>query len=136
VFAAGDVASAWHPHYRRRLRVEHWANALNQGLTAGTNAVGGSEAYTRLPYFFSDQYDLGMEYVGHGSPDDDVVIRGNRDEREFIAFWQRDGAVTAAMNVNVWDVVEDLKAIVAGGRAVDATRLADPSVDLADLVPG
>jgi 3-phenylpropionate/trans-cinnamate dioxygenase ferredoxin reductase subunit len=136
VFAAGDVASAWHPHYRRRLRVEHWANALNQGLTAGTNAVGGSEAYTRLPYFFSDQYDLGMEYVGHGSPDDDVVIRGNRDEREFIAFWQRDGAITAAMNVNVWDVVEDLKAIVAGGRAVDATRLADPSVDLADLVPG
>jgi len=136
VFAAGDVASAWHPHYRRRLRVEHWANALNQGLTAGANAVGGSEAYTRLPYFFSDQYDLGMEYVGHGSPDDDVVIRGNRDEREFIAFWQRDGAVTAAMNVNVWDVVEDLKAIVAGGRAVDTARLADPSVDLAGLVPG
>jgi 3-phenylpropionate/trans-cinnamate dioxygenase ferredoxin reductase subunit len=135
VFAAGDVASAWHPHYRRRLRVEHWANALNQGLTAGANAVGGSEAYTRLPYFFSDQYDLGMEYVGHGSPDDAVVIRGNLDAREFIAFWQRDGVVTAAINVNVWDVVEDLKAIVAGGRPVDAGRLADPAVDLADLAP-
>jgi 3-phenylpropionate/trans-cinnamate dioxygenase ferredoxin reductase component len=135
VFAAGDVASAWHPHYRRRLRVEHWANALNQGLTAGTNAVGGSEAYDRLPYFFSDQYDLGMEYVGHGSPDDAVVIRGDRDARELIAFWQRDGVVTAAMNVNVWDVVEDLKAIVAGGRPVDAGRLADPAVDLADLAP-
>ncbi|MGH9233287.1 MAG: NAD(P)/FAD-dependent oxidoreductase [Acidimicrobiales bacterium] len=135
VFAAGDVASAWHPHYRRRLRVEHWANALNQGLTAGANAVGGSEAYTRLPYFFSDQYDLGMEYVGHGSPDDAVVVRGDRDARELIAFWQRDGVVTAAMNVNVWDVVEDLKAIVAGGRPVDAGRLADPAVDLADLAP-
>ncbi|HET6773149.1 MAG TPA: FAD-dependent oxidoreductase [Acidimicrobiales bacterium] len=135
VFAAGDVASAWHPHYRRRLRVEHWANALNPGLTAGANAVGWSEAYTRLPYFFSDQYDLGMEYVGHGSPDDAVVVRGDRDARELIAFWQRDGVVTAAMNVNVWDVVEDLKAIVAGGRPVDAGRLADPAVDLADLAP-
>jgi 3-phenylpropionate/trans-cinnamate dioxygenase ferredoxin reductase subunit len=135
VFAAGDVASAWHPHYRRRLRVEHWANALNQGLTAGANAVGGSEAYTRLPYFFSDQYDLGLEYVGHGSPDDDVVIRGDRDARELIAFWHRDGVVTAAMNVNVWDVVEDLKAVVGSGEAIDTGRLADPSVDLADLVP-
>jgi 3-phenylpropionate/trans-cinnamate dioxygenase ferredoxin reductase subunit len=135
VFAAGDVASAWHPHFRRRLRVEHWANALNQGVTAGTNAVGGAESYSRLPYFFSDQYDLGMEYVGHGSPDDALVIRGNRDEREFIAFWQRDGVVTAAMNVNVWDVVEDLKAIVAAGRPVDAARLADPGVDLAEVVP-
>ena len=116
VYAAGDVASAWHPHYRQRLRVEHWANALNQGATAGTNAAGGTEAYDRLPYFFSDQYDLGMEYVGYGQPSDTVVIRGDRAQREFIAFWQRDGIVTAAMNVNVWDVVEDLKAIVASGR--------------------
>jgi 3-phenylpropionate/trans-cinnamate dioxygenase ferredoxin reductase subunit len=134
VYAAGDVASAWHPHYRQQLRVEHWANALNQGLTAGTNAAGGSEAYTRLPYFFSDQYDLGLEYVGYSQPGDTVVIRGNRDEREFIAFWQRDGIVTAAMNVNVWDVVEDLKAIVASSRVHDARRLADPAVALAELV--
>ena len=134
VYAAGDVAAAWHPHYRRHVRVEHWANALNQGLTAGNNAAGGSEVYTRLPYFFSDQYDLGLEYVGYSEPGDTVVVRGNRDEREFIAFWQRDGIVTAAMNVNVWDVVEDLKAIVASGRVLDAGRLADPAVDLAELV--
>jgi 3-phenylpropionate/trans-cinnamate dioxygenase ferredoxin reductase subunit len=73
--------------------------------------------------------------VGHGSPDDDVVIRGDRDARELIAFWHRDGVVTAAMNVNVWDVVEDLKAVVGSGEAIDTGRLADPSVDLADLVP-
>jgi len=133
VYAAGDVASAWHPHYRQHLRVEHWSNALNQGVTVGTNAAGGSEAYTRLPYFFSDQYDLGLEYVGYSEPGDTVVVRGNRDEREFIAFWQRDGIVTAAMNVNVWDVVEDLKAIVASGRVLDARRLADPAVALAEL---
>ena len=133
VFAAGDVASAWHPHFQRHLRVEHWANALNQGITAGTNAVGGQESYDRLPYFFSDQYELGMEYVGFAQPDDPVVIRGSTADREFIAFWQRDGVVTAAMNVNVWDVVEDFKAIITAGTAIDARRLADPDVPLAEL---
>jgi 3-phenylpropionate/trans-cinnamate dioxygenase ferredoxin reductase subunit len=133
VFAAGDIASAWHPHFQRHLRVEHWANALNQGATAGANATGGSEVYDRLPYFFSDQYDLGMEYVGYAEPDDAVTIRGSTTDREFIAFWQRDGLVTAAMNVNVWDVVDDLKAIITSGAAIDASRLADPDVPLADL---
>ena len=133
VLAAGDVASAWHPFYQRHLRVEHWANAIHQGLAAGANAAGAGEPYTRLPYFFSDQYDLGMEYVGHGDPGDDVIVRGNLDDREFIAFWQRDGVVTAAMNVNVWDVVDDLTAIVAGGRVLEADRLADPAVPLAEL---
>ena len=133
VYAAGDVASAWHPHYGRYVRVEHWANALNQGLTAGANAAGGSESYSRLPYFFSDQYDLGMEYVGYSDPTDAVVVRGNIAEREFIAFWHRGGVVTAAMNVNVWDVVDDLKAIVAGGRTLEPARLADPAVPLTEL---
>ncbi len=134
IFAAGDVANAWHPHLRRHLRVEHWANAQNQGLVAGRNAAGAGETYDRLPYFFSDQYDLGMEYVGHGSSDDEVVVRGDRDARELIAFWHRGGIVRAAMNMNVWDVVDDLKAIVASGRRIDLGRLADPDVPLGDLV--
>jgi 3-phenylpropionate/trans-cinnamate dioxygenase ferredoxin reductase subunit len=134
VYAAGDVASAWHARYKRHLRVEHWSNALNQGLTAGINAAGGTESYTRLPYFFSDQYDLGMEYVGYRNPDDAVAVRGSLADREFIAFWHRDGIVTAAMNVNVWDVVEDLKAIVAGGRAIEPESLADSDLALRELV--
>jgi 3-phenylpropionate/trans-cinnamate dioxygenase ferredoxin reductase subunit len=133
VYAAGDVASAWHPHYQAHLRVEHWANALNQGLAAGANAAGERTAYTRLPYFFSDQYELGMEYVGYSQPDDDLVVRGSLADRELIAFWHRGGVVSAAMNVNVWDVVEDLKAIVAGGTRQDPARLADPAVPLPDL---
>jgi 3-phenylpropionate/trans-cinnamate dioxygenase ferredoxin reductase component len=136
VYAAGDVAAAWHPHFRRRLRVEHWANALNQGTTAGVNAAGGSDVYDRLPYFFSDQYDLGMEYVGYADPRDEVVVRGSLADREFIAFWRRDGVVTAAMNVNVWDVVEDLKAIISSGHAIAAHDLSDPGVSLADLAGG
>lgn len=133
IFAAGDVANAWHPHYQRHLRVEHWANALNQGITAGRNAAGKRDSYTRLPYFFSDQYDLGLEYVGHGSGNDGVVIRGDRDSREFIAFWHRDGIITAAMNVNVWDVVDDLTAIIEAGAPVNPALLVDRDVPLADL---
>jgi 3-phenylpropionate/trans-cinnamate dioxygenase ferredoxin reductase component len=133
IYASGDVASAWHPHYRRHLRVEHWANALNQGITAGRNAAGGREAYDRLPYFFSDQFDLGLEYVGHHEADDALVVRGDLAGRRFIAFWHRDGAVTAAMSVNVWDVVDDLKALITDRRPVDPALLADPEVDLADV---
>ena len=133
IYAAGDVATAWHPHYGKHVRVEHWANAFNQGLVAGANAVGGTEMYSRLPYFFSDQYDLGMEYVGHSQPGDRVVTRGDLAGREFIAFWQRDGIVTAAMNVNVWDVVDDLKTIVATRRTIEASVLADPSVPLNEM---
>ena len=134
VYAAGDVAKAFHPHYGRHLRVEHSANALNQGLTAGRNAAGESEAYTRLPYFFSDQYDLGLEYVGHADPDDEVVVRGDLGDRKFIAFWHRAGNVTAAMSVNVWDVVADLTAIVSSAVLVDPRHLSDPSIALVDLM--
>jgi 3-phenylpropionate/trans-cinnamate dioxygenase ferredoxin reductase subunit len=120
IYAAGDIANAFHPHYGRRLRVEHWANALNQGVTAGGNAAGLHDPYVRLPYFFSDQFDLGLEYVGHAAPGDDVAVRGDLEDRKFVAFWHRHGVVTAAMNVNVWDVVDDLKALVNAARPVDS----------------
>jgi 3-phenylpropionate/trans-cinnamate dioxygenase ferredoxin reductase subunit len=130
IYAAGDVANAFHPRYGKRLRVEHWANALHQGTTAGRNAAGNADAFARLPYFFSDQYDLGMEYVGHAGAGDAVIVRGDVEAREFIAFWHRDGVVTAAMNVNVWEVVDQLGAIVASQRAIDPALLADPGVPL------
>jgi 3-phenylpropionate/trans-cinnamate dioxygenase ferredoxin reductase subunit len=134
IYAAGDVARAWHPRYRRHLRVEHWANATHQGTTAGRNAAGGRDIYDRVPYFFSDQYDLGLEYLGHASADDEVVVRGDLDRREFIAFWHRDGIVTAAMAVNVRGVVADLEAIVGARTATDLSRLADPTVPLAGVL--
>ena len=133
IFAAGDVANAWHPSYERHLRVEHWANALNQGQTVAANMLGAGQPYDRLPYFFSDQYDLGMEYVGHAVDWDQVVFRGDADSREFIAFWLTRGQVVAAMNVNIWDVVDDLKRLIHSGDPVDPTRLADPTVLLAEL---
>lgn len=134
IYAAGDIANALHPLLGQRLRVEHWANALHQGLTAGANAAGGHQPYTRLPYFFSDQFDLGMEYQGHGSPDDELLIRGDLETREFIAFWSRAGRITAAMNVNIWDVTDDLKALITAGQVIEPRRLTDADVPLADLI--
>jgi 3-phenylpropionate/trans-cinnamate dioxygenase ferredoxin reductase subunit len=136
VFAAGDVASVDHPLFGRRLRVEHWANALNSGPAAARAMLGQDVVYDRVPYFFSDQYDLGMEYSGYAAPGsyDHVVVRGDAGKREFIAFWQGpDNRVLAGMNVNVWDVTDPIQQLVRSGRPVDPDRLADPSVPLTDL---
>ena len=133
VFAAGDVAATWSPMYGQRIRMEHWANALNQGQAAARNMLGQHTAYSKLPYFYSDQYDLGMEYNGYATDWDQVVTRGDVAGREFLAFWLRDGRVLAGMNANIWDEGDAIKSLVRGGRAVDAKRLADNLVPLAEL---
>jgi 3-phenylpropionate/trans-cinnamate dioxygenase ferredoxin reductase subunit len=130
VFAAGDVASAYHPFYGERIRVEHWANALNQGPAAARNMLGGAEPYDRLPYFFSDQYDVGMEYSGYARTWDRVVFRGDPTTREFIAFWLVEDRVVAGMNVNVWDVTEPIQALIRDRVPVDDRRLADTDIPL------
>jgi 3-phenylpropionate/trans-cinnamate dioxygenase ferredoxin reductase subunit len=132
IFAAGDIARAYHPVLGQRIRVEHWANALNQPATAAVSMLGREAAYDTLPYFYTDQYDLGMEYHGYVAPGDydQVVFRGDQAQREFIAFWLRAGRVRAGMNVNVWDVGEPVKALIRSGAPVDADRLADLGVPL------
>ncbi|MFJ9407503.1 NAD(P)/FAD-dependent oxidoreductase [Streptomyces sp. NPDC101393] len=136
IYAAGDVAHAFHPLLGKHIRVEHWANALNQPKTAAKSMLGQDVAYDRVPYFFTDQYDLGMEYTGYVEPDayDQVVFRGRTDTREFIAFWLADGRVQAGMNVNVWDVTDPIRDLVTSGQAVDANELADTDVPLTDLL--
>ncbi len=135
VFAAGDVAAAQHPFYGERIRVEHWANALEQGPAAARNMLGQELAYERLPYFFSDQYDVGMEYTGYAPAWDRVVLRGDPATREFIAFWLQGDRVLAGMNVNVWDVVEPIQRLIRERIAVDDRRLADTGVPLDTLAP-
>ena len=136
VFAAGDVAATWNTRYDKRIRMEHWANALNQGPVAARNMLGQHTAYEKLPYFYSDQYDLGVEYNGYADDWDRVVVRGDRSGPEFLAFWLKDGRVLAGMNANIWDQGDDIKALIRSGASVDPDRLADPSVPLADLLPG
>jgi NADPH-dependent 2,4-dienoyl-CoA reductase/sulfur reductase-like enzyme len=135
VYAAGDVANIDNPLLGRRIRVEHWANALSSGPAAARSMLGRDVSYDYVPYFFSDQYDLGMETAGVPEPGgyDRVVYRGDRESREFIAFWLSGGAVVAGMNVNVWDVSDDIQALIRSGKQVDVARLTDPEVPLPEV---
>ena len=134
VFAAGDVANAWHPFYGQNLRVEHWANALNQGQVAAKAMLGQDVSYDEIPYFFSDQYDAGMEYSGYATEWDEVVFRGDVAAREFIAFWLKDQRVVAGMNMNVWDVSDPIRELIRLRRPIDRSELADPEVPLSQLI--
>jgi len=137
IFAAGDVANAEHPLLNTRVRVEHWANALNMGPVAAKAMMGRDASYDLLPYFYTDQYDLGMEYSGLAPAESEVVVRGDLAAREFIAFWVDGGRVLAGMNVNIWDVTDDIQALVRAGyagRAADPQRLADPAVPLGEVL--
>ncbi|MCE3555676.1 FAD-dependent oxidoreductase [Pseudonocardia sp. RS11V-5] len=132
ILAAGDVANAFHPLLGRRIRVEHWANALHQPVVAAKTILGEDATYDRLPYFFTDQYDLGMEYTGWVDPqqEHDVVVRGDLARREFVAFWVLRGRLAAAMNVNLWDVTEIVGGLIRDGVPIDPAALADPAVPL------
>ncbi|GAA4593912.1 FAD-dependent oxidoreductase [Streptomyces violaceoruber] len=136
IFAAGDVASFHHALFDTSLRVEHWANALNGGPAAARAMLGRGLAHDRVPYFFTDQYDLGMEYSGWAPAGsyDQVVIRGDAAKREFIAFWVKEGRVLAGMNVNVWDVTEPIQQLIRSKTRVDTEDLANPHVSLESLV--
>ena len=131
ILAAGDIAEAFNTTLGRSLRVEHWDNAIRQGKLAAATIMGREESYDWLPYFFTDQFDLGMEYVGDRATDDEVVLRGDPGSGEFIVFWMRKGTISAAMNVNIWDVNDHLRSLV--GRSIPAGRLADTDVDLLSL---
>ena len=135
VYAVGDVADPFLPAIGRRQRNEHWANAIAGGTVAARAILGEDASYDDIPYFYSDQYDLGMEYSGYAplARGADVVFRGDVEAREFIAFWVRDERVVAGMNVNVWDVQEQLQRLIRSTEPVDRERLADESVDLAAL---
>jgi 3-phenylpropionate/trans-cinnamate dioxygenase ferredoxin reductase subunit len=133
IYAAGDVAEAWNPTFETRIRVEHWDNARRQGRAAARNMLGIGEPYDRIPYFYSDQYDLGMEYSGYAPSWDRVVFRGDPASRQFIAFWLRDGRVVAGMNANIWEVNDALAGLVRSGPEVSVERLTDESVPLEDL---
>jgi 3-phenylpropionate/trans-cinnamate dioxygenase ferredoxin reductase component len=138
ILAAGDVALAFSRPVGKHVRVEHWANARRQGAVAARSLLGQDAWDTRPPYFFTDQYDLGMEYTGYVGPEgyEQVVVRGDLASREFVAFWVAGGRVLAGMNVNIWDVADQIERLVLSGREVDAGRLADPSVPLDELATG
>jgi 3-phenylpropionate/trans-cinnamate dioxygenase ferredoxin reductase component len=135
IFAAGDIANAFHPLLGTRIRVEHWANALFQPETAAAAMLGHDAVYDRVPYFYTDQYDLSMEYAGYTAPSgyDPGDLPGDVGKREFIAFWMSAGRVVAGMNVNIWDVTDAIQDLIRSGKAADPARLADPAVPLEEV---
>ena len=135
IYAAGDVASSYHPLLGRHLRMDHWSNALNGGKAVARSMLGQQVEYDRVPYFYSDQYDLGMEAAGLPLPGtyDQVVYRGDSDTLEFIAFWLKEGRLIAGMNVNIWDVNDDLQSLIRSAKPLDPARLADPAIPLSEV---
>ena len=133
IFGVGDVANAETPALGQRVRVEHWANALDRPPSVAKGLLGKAGDFDKLPFFFSDQYDLGLEYSGRSGREDDLVVRGDLDGREYVAFWLDGDRVTAGMNVNVWDVQDDIQALIASHEPVDRDKLADPDVPLAQV---
>ncbi len=127
IYAAGDIAAADNPLLGTRIRTEHWANARKQPAVAARNMMGKDDppaTYDELPYFFTDQYDLGMEYVGHAEADARVVFRGDVAGREFTAFWLDDqDRVRAGMNVNIWEGLDDIKEMIRSRRPLDPATL-------------
>jgi 3-phenylpropionate/trans-cinnamate dioxygenase ferredoxin reductase subunit len=135
IFAAGDVANFYHPVLGERLRVEHWANAQNQGVIAAKNMLGAREAYVEIPWFWSDQYDLNLQYVGHATSWDEIVLRGDAAGRKFTAFYLKDGRLRAALTVNRFKDIRPSRELIRRGAEVDATKLRDDAVELKGLIP-
>ena len=135
IFAAGDVVRAFNPVLGRRITIQHWSNALNGGPAAARSMLGQAVSYDRVPYFFTDQYDLGMETAGLPEPGayDQVAYRGDPESGEFIAFWLSGGSLVAGMNVNVWDVNDTIQALIRAGGPADVARLTDPDVPLGEV---
>jgi 3-phenylpropionate/trans-cinnamate dioxygenase ferredoxin reductase subunit len=134
IWAAGDVANADHPRFGR-IRIEHWAEALNQGLLAGRNLAGAGERYDRVPYFFSDQFDLSLSYLGHVREWDELVVRGSREveQPKFVAWYLREGTPRAALIVNDGDAEDPVRAVIRRAQPVGSERLADQTVELGEL---
>jgi 3-phenylpropionate/trans-cinnamate dioxygenase ferredoxin reductase component len=136
IFAAGDIAHTYNPRLGRHIRVEHWANARRQGVVAAKAMLGQDAVDLRPSYFYTDQYDLSMEYTGDIGPAgyDRVIFRRYAESSQVIVFWLYEQRVQAGMNINIWDVAEDIERLVQSARPINVDDLADPSIPLASLI--
>jgi 3-phenylpropionate/trans-cinnamate dioxygenase ferredoxin reductase subunit len=135
VYCGGDIAFHQHPVLGRPIRVEHWEVAKNQGRGIAANITGGDKPYTKLPYFWSDQYDVNMEYRGNASGEDRAVWRGDRDGLSFSVFYLRNGLIDGVVSMNDSKTNEMGGKLIEGRRPVSESALSDMSADLAELVP-
>ena len=135
VFAIGDIAAAWNPSLGQRIRVEHWDTARRQGIAVARSVLGRGVPYVRPPYFYSDQWDMNMEYVGHPAQWDRLVFRGAPESGSFCAFWLDNGRIVAGLNARVDDVAATISKLVEVGATPEVARLTDPQVSLTEFLP-
>jgi 3-phenylpropionate/trans-cinnamate dioxygenase ferredoxin reductase subunit len=135
IFAAGDIAHTYNPRLGRHIRVEHWANARRQGVVAAKAMLDQDAVDVRPSYFYTDQYDLSMEYAGDIGPAgyDRVIFRRYADSRQVIVFWLYEQRIQAGMNINIWDVADEIERLIHSPRPVNAYDLADPAIPLTSL---
>jgi 3-phenylpropionate/trans-cinnamate dioxygenase ferredoxin reductase component len=135
IFAAGDIAQTYSPRLGRHIRVEHWANARRQGAVAAKSMLGQDGVDLRPSYFFTDQYDLSMEYTGDIGPAgyDRVIFRRYADSNQMIVFWLYEQRLQAGMNINIWDVADDIERLIQSARPINAGDLGNPATPLATL---
>jgi 3-phenylpropionate/trans-cinnamate dioxygenase ferredoxin reductase subunit len=133
IYAAGDVANHYHPVFERRIRVEHWQNALKQGPAAARNMLGEDEPYDEIPWFWSDQYEHNLQYAGFHTEWDELVVRGSMEERNFVAFYRRYGRVLAAVAVNQARDLRRSIPLIKARQTIEATKLCALDVDLRTL---
>jgi 3-phenylpropionate/trans-cinnamate dioxygenase ferredoxin reductase component len=135
VYACGDVANFYHPLLGYRLRIEHWSNAQNQAVAAAKSMLGVREPYVDIPWFWSDQYDLNLQYVGHATSWDEVVLRGDVTGRKFTAFYVEGGRLRAALTVNRHRDIRPARELIRQGVAIESAKLKDEEIELKSLVP-
>jgi 3-phenylpropionate/trans-cinnamate dioxygenase ferredoxin reductase subunit len=133
IYAAGDVANHYHPVFGRRIRVEHWQNALKQGPVVARNMLDKDEPYDEIPWFWSDQYEHNLQYAGFHTEWDELVVRGSMEERNFVAFYRKDRRVLAAVAVNRGRDLRRSMPLIKAREPIDAARLCDLDVDLRAL---
>jgi 3-phenylpropionate/trans-cinnamate dioxygenase ferredoxin reductase subunit len=134
VYAAGDVANHYHPVFKRRLRVEHWQNAIKQGSAAARNMLDNAGPYDEVHWFWSDQYDVNLQYAGAHATWDRLIVRGNLDERRFLAFYLKDGLIEAVVALNRGKDLRRSIPLIKARTVVDPAKLQDEGVDLRSLV--
>ena len=133
IYAAGDIANHYHPVFERRIRVEHWDNALKQGPAAARSMLGMQDPYEEIHWFWSDQYDTNLQYAGFHTTWDELVVRGSLEERSFVAFYCTEGRVLAAVAVNRGKDLRRSMPLIKARRAVEPAELRDPDLDLRTL---
>jgi 3-phenylpropionate/trans-cinnamate dioxygenase ferredoxin reductase subunit len=136
IYAAGDVASHYHPVFQKRMRVEHWQNAIQQSAAAARSMLDRGKPYDAVHWFWSDQYDINLQYAGFHQAWDQVVVRGHPDTRKFIAFYLSQGRIDAVAALNRGKDVRRVMPLIKARTAVDPRQLADDGVDLRSLVDG